>query len=427
MTKKKILIICQHFVPYTPAIGGVARVLALVDFLHKSGVEVFVLTSDGVDFGYLGYEGVKEKAHIFYLRDTFKISMQKAVRQQYVAEQSNKKAVYSRFLKWIKSFIFELLVPDPGVLVRKAYFSQACNLIEQHGIENVLVTSPPHSMQLIGAALKKHFASKINLIVDYRDSWNGRRIFRQKTWLGRKVAERMERNVLRHCDWLTYVSAPMLAKVERIAGIPLDAKARLVMNGFDDAVALDHHQASPPKVSTENSKVRIGHFGIINDEDGSYRDIRRLFVALHDNRALAEKIELHFYGQAKLTGKYKLPGVAFHDNLPYKQAREKMLEMDYLLLYHATSEDSDEVITGKFFEYVASKKPMICLSPVDMEARRLIEKWNMGYVVDVDSPDAIRQLLLNLEKPMEDQFYSDCDISEFSRSKQNQKIIELLR
>jgi hypothetical protein len=420
---RKVLIICQHFVPYSPALGGVARVLSLVDYLSDAGFKTYVLTSDGVDFGYLGYEHVRDKATIVYLNDPFKIAMQKTVRHQLDAKKSSNK-IFPHFLRSIKNVAYELLMPDPGILMRKKYIEAAYRLLIENNIDNVIVSSPPHSMQLVGLALKRMCGEKVNLVVDYRDSWNGRAIFRQKTVLGRMMARLMEKRVLQACDHFTYVSAPIMHKAFKISGVALDKKSCLVMNGFDDSLP---DISVPTKIVTGTKKIRVGHFGMINDESGSYRDVKRILDAIADDPQICKEVQFEFYGQAKLSGKCQQDGVLFFDNLPYSEARKKMLEMDFLLLYHATADDSDEVVTGKFFEYVASKKPIICISPEDMEARRMIVELGIGLVADIDFPEEISQLLLSLSGQVEERYYEGVDVSAFGRSKQNEKMLALLR
>lgn len=397
--------------------------ISLVDYLSTAGYQVYVLTSDGVDFGYLGYEHIRDKATIVYLHDPIKFAMQKTVRRQLDNTKSGKRK-FPRLLRFMKNAVYELLMPDPGILMRKKYTEAAAKLLVENNIENVIVSSPPHSMQLVGLALKKRFGERINLIVDYRDSWNGRAIFRQKTALGRLIARLMERQVLQHSDHFSYVSVPILSKAIEISQIPLDKKSCLIMNGFDDFVV---DLPTSHSGTEDTDKIRVGHFGMINDEEGSYRNIKKVLDAITADAQICDKVQFEFYGQAKLSNKYQTDAILFFDNLPYDDARKKMLEMDFLLLFHATSGDSDEVITGKFFEYVASKKPIICISPKNMEARRLVTELGVGFVADIDSPEEINNVLLNLPRSANVQYYARVDVSDFGRSKQNEKMRALLR
>jgi len=67
-----IVVVCQHFVPYTPAVGGVARVWYLIDFLSRNGFKVYVVTSDGANYGALGFPEFSGDVEVIYLRDPVK-------------------------------------------------------------------------------------------------------------------------------------------------------------------------------------------------------------------------------------------------------------------------------------------------------------------------------------------------------------------
>lgn len=422
MNEKTVLLICQHFLPYTPAVGGVARVASLVEFLHDQGWRVFVLTSDGVDFGYLGYDHIVDKAEITYLEDPLKRKIQAGVRMQLQQAASDQGVGRLRMLRLMKSVAYELLIPDPGIAMRAKYISQARRLIDAFGIANVIVSSPPHSMQLVGSALKRRYGASLNYIVDYRDSWNTRQAFAQKTLLGRLIARRMERRVLACCDHFLYVSRPIIRKAEASFGLELERKSHLVMNGFDDRVCIEISRSR-----AAHDRLRIGHFGMLNAEEGSYRDIRPLLQVFEVYPELEERVQFEFYGQMKLEHDLRCPGMVFFDNLSYADARRKMLEMDALLLYHATGGDSDEVITGKFFEYVASQRPILCVSPEDMEARRLVEEYRLGAWADVDQSEQVIDMLLKLDAIMQETTFADVDVAAFGRSRQFEKILPLLR
>ena len=103
----------------------------------------------------------------------------------------------------------------------------------------------------------------------------------------------------------------------------------------------------------------------------------------------------------------------------------KMAEMDYLLIVHSDITNSDEVITGKIFEYVSVQKPIICLAPENMEAVRMIKRYNIGLHIEITDNQEIIDKFLGLKKHMDDS-YKQIDINDFSRERQYAKILNLL-
>ncbi len=55
-----------------------------------------------------------------------------------------------------------------------------------------------------------------------------------------------------------------------------------------------------------------------------------------------------------------------------------------LLLIKATGKWSKGQIPGKFFEYVGSRNPVLCIGPKESEVATLIQDQALGYVVEDD-------------------------------------------
>lgn len=422
---KSVLIICQHFIPYTPSLGGVVRAITLAKFLKSKGWSVFVLTSDGVNFGYLGFDNIVNEIKITYLSDPIKRKVQQAVKTQLQPKNSNKEHLRTKALRYIKKVLMEIVTPDLGVFMVNKYTSSAMQLIKKNDIQNVIITTPPHSMQLVGKRLKKEYGNKINLVADYRDSWNTSTIFKKNNYISDKISKTMELSVLKYCDYLTFVSAPILEKLEKLYKINLKEKSILVMNGYSDEPSNKDISKNIQLTDT----IKIGYFGYISDDNASYRSIRNILDVLEEHPDCCRDISFEFYGQAKLQ-KYNKKihhQIKLHDNLPYHMAQTRMKEMDYLMLVHSDKTNCDEVITGKFFEYLAIKKPILCFAPNTMEASRLIKQNKIGIVIDINDKNDILDKLKNIKQLKDHEYYKDIDISVYKREKQYEKILDILK
>jgi len=422
---KTVLLICQHFIPYFPSLGGVIRVTSLADFLNNNDFEVYILTSKGIDFGYFGYEDLCKKINIIYLDDKLKKIMQKKHLKKYYNEK-NKGNIQSNTTadKILKYAIESVFVPDVGISKVNQYTKTAAQLINKHNLKNIIVSSPTHSMQLVGKNLKKSFGGKINFIADFRDSWNTRPTFGKHFFISDNISRKMECSVLSSCDHFTYVSEPILTKIEETFRLNIASKATLIMNGFNEFVSIQKNHNSIKK-----DKIKIGYFGTATDLERSNLSIYDLLLLLKSNPGLQKGLEFHFYGALSFANHdpKDLPCIRNQGSVSHAAALQKMEEMDFLLLLYSDPQSSDEVITGKFFEYISRKKPILCLSPKNMEARRLIEKYNFGITIDIENPRDIKEKLESLPSLMNKDFYKDMDISQFKRENQYKKFLELLR
>ena len=96
-----------------------------------------------------------------------------------------------------------------------------------------------------------------------------------------------------------------------------------------------------------------------------------------------------------------------------------MREMDCLLMYHLEREGCQEVITGKFFDYVSARVPIFCLSPLEMEGAQLIAAHDLGICADYDEFDQVRNAFRAL---YEGRFViGEGDVQMFSREAQYSK------
>ncbi|MFC1826330.1 hypothetical protein ACFLZQ_00155, partial [Thermodesulfobacteriota bacterium] len=350
--------------------------------------------------------------------------MQKKHQKKYYGGDKENNQSLATIDKLMEYAIENIFIPDAGISMVNQYTEIADQLINKHSIKNIIVSSPTHSMQLVGKSLKKRFGEKINFIADFRDSWNTRPTFGKHFFISDYISRKMERGVLSNCDHFTYVSEPILTKIEDTFHLNIKSRATLIMNGFNESIQI--HQNDEAK---KRDKIKIGYFGTATDLAKSNLSIHTLLEVLKPNPEFQEGLEFYFYGAL---------GFAYHDpkdfpciqnkgSVSHADALKKMGEMDFLLLLYSDPKSSDEVITGKIFEYISRKKPIICLSPKNMEARRIIEMYGIGITIDIEDPKDIKKKIESLPTFLNKDFYKDLDISQFKRENQYKKFLELLQ
>lgn len=419
---KGVLIICQHFVPYTPSVGGVARVAYLAKQLVDRGVNVHVLTSDGVDYGFLGFDEHLSQLSVNYLRDPLKFLVQASLKKATANMDAVSSFSFMSFLRGVKRLVYKLVIPDLGLLMVPRYYFAASRLITSKDIGTVIVSTPPHSMQIVGGLLKKRFGNRIELVADYRDSWNASIIFSQDSAIGSYISKWLERFCLRQANIVTFVSNPMLKKLCALyPELEIEAKGLLVMNGF---------AGSPSEYSdkTRRLPLRIGYFGMADDDLNGYRNVELLFKAIAAANSAGASLELVFYGSLRLSrlNVEDYPFVQIYDPVPHGKVIEKMHEMDYLLVLHTDPESSDEVVTGKFFDYIQARRPMLCFSPLNMEAARIINAEKIGVWADSSSLEHAVSAFLSLVEEEFPKLKDSLFVHSFSRQGQYSRLIDKL-
>jgi hypothetical protein len=277
-------------------------------------------------------------------------------------------------------------------------------------------------MQLVGGLLKRKFGNRIDLIADYRDSWNASTIFSPKNASASWISRRLERFSLTRADVITFASPPMFAKLRRFfPDLPLASKGLLMMNGYAGAPC-------PVRGTSESSDLRIGYFGMADDDEKGYRNVEPLLRAIAGAIEAGITVRLCFYGSLRLSriDLRDFPFVEANASVAHDAVFTVMQGMHYLLILHTDPASSDEVITGKFFDYIKARRPILCFSPENTEAARLVKHWQVGEWVDSQVPESAWQVLSTLRQRDYPALRDDALVSSFSRNGQYSKLYQRL-
>lgn len=400
-------------------IGGMIRMIKLADFLRRRSCQVTVLAASGPNHGYCGYEDLVKQLNVVYVANPVKAAP--GVQPRGNANQS--RVTESNLRLRAKAVVRDLIVPDIAVFSVLRFYRAAVTAIQSHGIRHVLISSPPHSMQLVGWLLKRRLGDAITVISDYRDSWNCQVMFAKRNPVSHALNLRCERATLKSADYLLYVSDPILKKINR-QFFDVSTKAIRVMNGFDPAMQF----REVPKYERRDV-LTIAHFGSINAYQRSYRDPQALFAAIVKSRL---PINVALYGPVDCPEIWQQTmgaALELHGNLPHDAAVTAMMQSDVLLFLHTVSAGSDEIVSGKLFDYILARRPILVVGPGEMEVVRIVAEARLGYCLDVGDPDGMQA---GLEK-LYDDWANDRlpelaarDISGFSRDLQYEQVLKLL-
>jgi len=419
---KNVLIIIREFIPYTHSVGSSIRMLKMAEFLIGNGFDVFILSARGEEIDYFGYRESLENMKIFYIDDPVHRYVTRQHKRKKEGSASKRKYFDSLFLVF-KTIVNEISIPDEGIYFSSRYIQKARAIIKANGIRNVIVSSPAHSAQIIGMKLKKQLGNGINLLVDYRDSWNTRGIFKKRNRISQSINEYLEKRVLEASDRFIYVTEPVLKKInEKFFNIT--EKSTLVMNGYDAHVEVD-----PRKYFGRNNKLTIGFFGFMSDRKGSHINPEMFFRSVEK---IKNKIKLAFYGSVDISRDWQerlKNTLEIHKHIPHAEVITEMRKMDLLLLLYSESDGADEVIPGKTFEYIFAERPLIVVAPENMEAFRLVREERLGYSVNIHDEDEILNTLCDIHEKWEKANlirYSRDDYFKFSRQVQYSRLLHLL-
>jgi glycosyltransferase involved in cell wall biosynthesis len=420
---KKVLIITY----YWPSSGGagVQRWLKFAKYLPEFGWQPVILT---VDPEYASYPQRDESllsevdpeclvftTKSFELYNFYKlISGKKEVPYGGFANDS-KEGMLQKASKFLRG---NFLLPDPRKGWNKYALNKAEELIRQFNIETVVTTSPPHSTQLIGLELKQKF--NIRWIADLRDPWTDIYYYKQfmHTALARKIDIGYERKVVENADLLITVSEDVKRIFAEKSILPIAAKTVVIPNGFDED---DFRIKVVPK---ENKKV-ITYTGTISEayEVDSFLDALQSLES-----ELKQQLLIRFVGKVPQSVAQKFTATGLEIELvgyvDHPKSIEYLFRSDILLLVIPKVKNNKGILTGKFFEYLASQKPVLAIGPTDGDLAKIIQETKCGQMFDYADSEGMRHFILeSLDRSVA---VNDIAI-EYSRKKLTGKLATLLK
>jgi glycosyltransferase involved in cell wall biosynthesis len=269
----------------------------------------------------------------------------------------------------------------PSIRHLKAY-------LKDHPVDAVLTTGPPHSLHLIGRALKRELG--LTWIADWRDPWTNIDFYQQLklTGMADRRHRRLERAVLAEADRTIAVGWTMAAELEALGAKQVD----VITNGYDPADVPD----PPEPVDEAFSLVHVGSLTATRNASGLWTALAEV---CRRDPVFAAKLKLRFVGaidhsalssiaEAGLSDKVERIGPVDHAEAMRHMQRARVL----LLLLNDTA-NAKGILTSKLFEYLSVGRPLLTLGPRDGDVARVIGPERIiERGTELAAVDAIRAL-----------------------------------
>jgi glycosyltransferase involved in cell wall biosynthesis len=392
---------------FPPAAGiGVPRAVSYTKYLPEHECKVFVLTASRPATPLLDYGSVREvpSAATVYrafnpeipygLRDRVwkRVSKNRNATDHLYKANSEKALSVGALLKSASRAVIERVAcPDAQRTWVPFATRRAFQIIERHNIDTVLLNTPPYSSMEIAVAVKRRYP-RLKLITDIRDDWCGYYLLyfdTAATERKKRLAARLEREVIEASD---YVSSVTPAQMEGIRGrYPGEPREKFICtpNGYDPEV----FATFKPRPHGGSGMV-VSYFGsVYNNPVYSPRNYLDAVDALPAH--IRDRIETRFIGRVAADAapclENRLCRVTQSGFVPIREGLRGLEESDYLLLIA----NDKTTHAGKLFDYLATGKPILALTPVDGAIARILRETQTGWCVDPDDKGAIRQALID--------------------------------
>ncbi len=288
-------------------------------------------------------------------------------------------------LQYIRANYF---IPDARKFWVKPSVRFLSEYLRNNKVDVVITTGPPHSLHLIGMELKKRFP--IKWISDFRDPWSDIDYFHQLPLTEKTIQKHkeLEKKVLQQSDAVIVIGKTMKEKFDKF-----NRNIHVISNGFDGDIAASEKEL--------DKKFSITHIGLMNAD----RNPKILWEVLseikNENSEFAKDLEIKLIGEVAKEVKNYIADLKLEKNtkyityVPHQKviAYQKMAQVLLLAVNNVAS--AKGIITGKIFEYLQAKRPIVAIAPKDGDLAEIISKTNSGFVVDFDDKEKLKEVIKN--------------------------------
>lgn len=381
---KKVLVIIYYWPPSGGA--GVQRWLKFVKYLPEYGWMPTVITTDNGDYPAIDTSLGKDLPKTIEVVRTKTPSINKIfskinpnLKMPYGSlEYNGKKSLLKKLLYWCR---INLIIPDMRVIWNRYAYKTGKLLLKTANFDLIVTSGPPHSTHLVGHKLKRKYS--LPWLADFRDPWVGidylEKVNRLK--MSKQIDKHLQGKVANKSDMILSVNRDIIGKIGK------SDKSVMLPNGYDpeDFSGFDNN--------TSNEQFLISYFGALTPE----RDPAPILEAINliSDKIDISKVSIEFWGtisrslQEKLKGKDIFKIIKFCGYSPHENIVVRMKRSSLLLLIINNVPNSNAIVTGKIYEYLGSKTPILAVGPPHGEAADILSETKSGSCFDYYDLDGI--------------------------------------
>lgn len=428
--QKRVLVITYYWPPSGGA--GVQRWLKFVKYLRNYGWEPVVYTPSNPEYPAIdntlgkdipeGIEVIKTpiwEPYQLYKRIAGVSKDEKVNASGFISEKKS-----PGLMKKLSIFMRgNFFIPDARRFWIKPSVKFLNDWLSKNHVDAIVSTGPPHSMHLIALALKKKH--NIPWIADFRDPWTNIDFYKELnlTALADRIHHNQELSVLTHADEVVVIGDSMKSDFQKIK----NRSYSVITNGFDYADT-DQIVVDPDK------KFSIAHIGSM----ARSRNPEALWKALSEIKSeipdFAEDLVIKLVGTVDFSVIDEIEKKGLEKNfekidyLPHDQIIKLQKQARILLLIINNTPNAKVILPGKFFEYMASGRPILCIGPSDGDSAKIIKETKCGMTAAFENVDNIKEKVLILYKNYKENTDSVKidSIRKYSRESLTGQMVELL-
>lgn len=391
---RKVLVISYYWPPSGGA--GVQRWLKFVKYLRDFGWEPVVYTPDNPEYPAIDNSLAKDipdnltilktpiwEPYRFYSR-FIGAKKDERINAGFLSEKKRPGLAESISI-WLRGNFF---IPDARKFWIKPSIKFLTEYIKKHPVDAIVSTGPPHSMHMIALGLKQK--TGLPWLADFRDPWTNIDFYHElklTQWADRRH-HMQEMSVLQGADEVVVISPSMRTEFMKLHS----RDYTVITNGYDT----DDISPLPVEPDTRFSVSHIGTMVKTRNPEALWQALK---IETIRNPQFAADLEIKLAGSVdySVTESIEMHGLTKYvkriSYLPHDEVIRVQQQSQVLLLLINDTPNAKVILPGKFFEYMAARRPILCIGPADGDAAAIISETKSGYISGKSDTQAIQSAL----------------------------------
>lgn len=422
---KKVLIITYYWPPSGGS--GVQRWLKFVKYFNEFGIEPIIYTVDNPDYAIIDKtlkQDIPEGTIILKqpIWEPYKMASflsKKKGKSASTGFLTKKKTIGGTISKYVRANYF---IPD----ARKFWIKPSVKFLNKYLAENkvdaIVSSGPPHSLHLIALELKKKFG--LPWLSDFRDPWTDIDYLHRLPLSERSKRKhlKLEKEVLNQSNAIVVVGETMRKKY-----LSENANTLVITNGYD--------QITNNLNVVKDEQFTITHIGLMNEDRNPTNLWLVLSKLISDNSEFKKDLKIRLIGKVSDLVISEINKHGLSDNfemityLPHDEVIAYQEKTQVLLLAVNNVASAKGIITGKIFEYLMAKRPIIAIAPVDGDLAEILNETNAGSVVGFNDSTNLKKYITELYSSYKsgNLEIDSNNIEQFHRKKLTEKMANVLK
>lgn len=419
----KVLIITYYWPPSGGS--GVQRWLKFVKYLQNFNIEPIVYTVDNPKYPIIDDSLAKEipnnitvlKQQIWEPNNILS-SFKKNKTKQSAGFLKPNPSFFGKILQYIRANYF---IPDARKYWIKPSIKYLEKYLSQNNVDVIITSGPPHSLHLIGMELKKQL--DVRWISDFRDPWTEIDYFEHLPLTKKSIKkhQQLEASVVKNSDAVLVVGKTMKENFKQYS-----KKIYVLTNGFDFSSQFGE--------IVLNKQFTITHVGLMNADRNPISFWKAIEEICRENKQFKTDCKIQLVGKVskeveQIILQHKIENVELIGYKNHQEITVYQQKSQVLLLAVNNVKSAKGIITGKIFEYLQAKRPILAIGPTDGDLAEIINETNSGVIIDFEDVVKIKLEILKMYKSFKDNRLEvgSKNINQYHRKNLTKKLSEIIK